>query len=116
LKVFCTEEKGSDVNIASHLLLDGMQNAYECAIVVSGDSDLLTPIKMVKTELLKTVGVLNPQRISGPNRRQLRKSAGLQGAANFHKHGIRWKQLEDSLFPEQMTDKKGMFVMPSGWK
>jgi hypothetical protein len=30
-----TEEKGSDVNLASHLLLDGFQKNYECAVIVS---------------------------------------------------------------------------------
>ncbi len=37
-QVLFTEEKGSDVNLASYLLLDGFKNAYDCAIVVSGDS------------------------------------------------------------------------------
>ena len=41
IEIFKTEEKGSDVNLASHLLLDGFRGNYECAIVVSGDSDLV---------------------------------------------------------------------------
>ena len=75
--VFKTEEKGSDVFLATHLLLDGFRNRYECAIVISGDSDLVTPIRMVRNELKKSVGVLNPQRLSGPNRRPPRKERRL---------------------------------------
>ena len=37
IEVFKTEEKGSDVNLAAHLLMDGFRDRYECAIVVSGD-------------------------------------------------------------------------------
>src|SRR5271166_3733619 len=33
--VMITEEKGSDVNIASHLLFDAFTDKFECAIVVS---------------------------------------------------------------------------------
>jgi len=44
-KVMKTEEKGSDVNIATHLLVDGFRNDYELAVVVSNDSDLLLPIQ-----------------------------------------------------------------------
>jgi uncharacterized LabA/DUF88 family protein len=84
IEVYKTDEKGSDVNLASHLLLDGFRNTYACAIVVSGDSDLVTPIRMVRDELKKPVGVLNPQRLSGPNCRPPRKSAGLQHAASFY--------------------------------
>lgn len=38
-EVFRTEEKGSDVNLASHLLLDAFQKNCETAVVVSNDSD-----------------------------------------------------------------------------
>lgn len=38
-RVIKTEEKGSDVNLATHLLIDGFDDAYELAVVVSNDSD-----------------------------------------------------------------------------
>ena len=62
VKVIKTEEKGSDVNLATHLLLDGFRNDYELAIVVSNDSDLLLPIRVVTEQFGKPVGLLNPQR------------------------------------------------------
>ena len=34
-----TEEKGSDVNIAAHMVNDGHKGLYEVAILVSNDSD-----------------------------------------------------------------------------
>jgi hypothetical protein len=37
------EEKGSDVNVASHLLLDTLEARVDAAIVISNDSDLALP-------------------------------------------------------------------------
>lgn len=115
IEIFKTEEKGSDVNLGAHLLMDGFQNRYEAAIVVTGDSDLITPIRMVRQQLRKTVGVLNPQRLSGPDHRAPRASAGLLHVASFYQHGVSWAQLEDAQFPDQLHDSKGTFHKPSAW-
>ena len=115
IEVLKTEEKGSDVNLAAHLLLDGFQRRFDVAIVISGDSDLVTPIKMVRTALGKAIGVLNPQRISGPGSRKPRKSAGLQHAATFYQNSLTWKQLADAQFPAALTDKVGTFTKPASW-
>jgi uncharacterized LabA/DUF88 family protein len=62
VKVIKTEEKGSDVNLATHLLHDAHRDRFDLAVVVSNDSDLLGPIKIVRNELGKMVGILNPQK------------------------------------------------------
>ena len=49
--VLKTEEKGSDVNLAAHLLIDGFTKQYEAAIVLSNDSDLTMPIQYVRDNL-----------------------------------------------------------------
>ncbi len=54
-----TEEKGSDVNIASHLLRDGYNRVFELAVVVTNDSDLCEPVRIVRHELNFPVGILN---------------------------------------------------------
>jgi uncharacterized LabA/DUF88 family protein len=116
IKVYKTEEKGSDVNLAAHLLMDGFRDRYECAIVMSGDSDLVTPVRMVKEQLGKPIGVFNPQRLSGPNCPPRRKNAGLLHAASFYREGITWKQLVAAQFPDTLTDAKGTFHKPPSWK
>ena len=56
-----TEEKGSDVNLATYLMFDGMRNKYDAAMVVSGDSDLVEPIRLCNgAHIRKPVGVVNP--------------------------------------------------------
>ena len=53
-----TEEKGSDVNLATHLLNDGWHKRYEVALVLSQDTDLIEPLKIVKNDLKLLVGLV----------------------------------------------------------
>lgn len=62
VQIIKTEEKGSDVNLATHLLNDAHLNLFDVAVVISNDSDLLEPIKLIRANLNKKVGVLNPQK------------------------------------------------------
>jgi hypothetical protein len=64
VKVIKVEEKGSDVNLASHLLLDAFQNSFDVAAVLSNDSDLVEPMRIVTKVLGKPVGLLSP--VSNP--------------------------------------------------
>ena len=41
------EEKGSDVNLGAHLLNDAWKGLFDAAVVISNDTDLVTPIRMV---------------------------------------------------------------------
>ena len=61
-EVIKTEEKGSDVNLATHLLVDGFRGKYQLAVVVSNDGDLKEPVSFVRNELNLPVGVLNPHK------------------------------------------------------
>lgn len=40
-------EKMTDVNIASYMLTDAFQNKFDVAMLISGDSDLVPPIKII---------------------------------------------------------------------
>lgn len=50
------------MNLASLLQADAFRNDFEVAVVLSTDSDLVLPIKIVATELHLPVGILNPHR------------------------------------------------------
>ncbi len=67
------EEKMTDVNIAVQLLADAFDDSFDTAIIVSGDSDLTTPIQRVRERFPgKRIVVAFP-----PNRHseQLKKTA-----------------------------------------
>ncbi len=85
-RVHKTEEKGSDVNLALHLLHDAWRNAYDCAVVVSNDSDLSEALRIVKTELHKKIILLVPgdpkvRRPSAQLRRYANKTISIPAAA-----------------------------------
>jgi hypothetical protein len=65
VKVLKVEEKGSDVNLACHLLLDAFQDKFDVAAVLSNDSDLVEPMRIVTQVLGKPVGLLSP--VNNPN-------------------------------------------------
>lgn len=61
VKIIKTEEKGSDVNIAVHLLNDAWLNDYDCAVIVSNDSDLAEAMRLVKQyHPQKLIGLIIP--------------------------------------------------------
>ncbi len=105
VKVVKTEEKGSDVNLATHLISDAYENAFEIAVLISNDSDLLGPVSLVKDRLNKKVGILNPQR---------HPAFVLRNAATFFKQ-IRKSALANAQFPNVMKDAHGTFHKPPSW-
>lgn len=106
VNIIKTEEKGSDVNLATHLLHDAHKNRYDIAVVISNDSDLLEPIKLVRSDLGKQVGILNPQK--NPSR-------AILPHIDFIKQ-IRPGPLSASQFPNQITDKNGHIIYkPNSW-
>jgi hypothetical protein len=105
VEVWDTKEKGSDVNLASMLLLDAHRDEFEAAVVVTNDSDLLLPIKLVVTEFHKPVGVLDPSEYS---------SKSLRAAATFYRQ-LHAADLAASQFPADMHDARGPFRRPPGW-
>ena len=62
IEVIRTDEKGSDVNLASYLLVDGFERDYDIAVVVSNDSDLATPIQLVRRNDHQAKGMVIAQK------------------------------------------------------
>ncbi|MET9149751.1 NYN domain-containing protein [Streptomyces griseoflavus] len=60
VQVVKTEEKGTDVHIASQMLLDAFRKDCGLVVLVSNDSDLCEPLRIVKEELRVPIGILNP--------------------------------------------------------
>ena len=46
---FYVVEKGTDINLATHLLAKGFLNAYDTAVIVSGDSDYIPVLNILNT-------------------------------------------------------------------
>ncbi|MBA4162426.1 MAG: hypothetical protein C0515_10205 [Novosphingobium sp.] len=106
VRVIKTEEKGSDVNLATHLLMDAFDNLFDVAVIISNDSDLAEPMRLVKQRFGKTVGLLchRSTKVSG----KLRPLVDF--VRSFHSGALR-----NAQFPIQMADKNGRFSKPPTW-
>lgn len=108
VQVMKSEEKGSDVNIATYLLVDAFDDDYEAAVVISNDSDLAEPIRLVRQKFKKKVLVLHP---CGPGRNpsfELRKVASKSLTLNA-------ALLPACQFPPTLADAVGTIHKPVGW-
>lgn len=101
------EEKGSDVNLATHLLLDAMKGDMESALVITDDTDQIEPLRRVRTDLGIAVGVASP--------RQRRDLSQIVRAAYFRPIWPEW--LEEHQFPDRITADDGRIIeRPSEWR
>ena len=105
--VLDSQEKGSDVNLATRLLVDGFTGAYEHAIVVTNDADLAAPMRYVRDGLRLPITVVNPDRKANTPKE-------LQNAVTRVKR--LWKShLRRSQLPASVKDGQGVITKPERW-
>jgi len=108
VQVLRIEEKRTDVDIATHLLLDCFNNRFDEAVVISNDGDLASPIQTVRDEFGIRIVVINPHHKS-------RVSRSLIKASSHSLQSINRSVLATSQFPTTLTDIKGQFTKPPSW-
>jgi hypothetical protein len=59
-----TEEKGSDVNLGAHLVRDAFMGEFDHAVIVTNDTDLKEPLRLVVEEVRLPAALLTP--VSNP--------------------------------------------------
>ncbi len=107
VQIFKTEEKGSDVNLATQMLNDAWLNAYECAVLISNDSDLEAPLKFIrKHHTNKKIGLVPPI-LS-----RQKPSQSLSDYAHFIHH-IQNSHLKKSQMPNKI--KNTTLYRPTVW-
>lgn len=110
VRVFETEEKGSDVNLATHLVVDAFRERFEAAVVITNDSDLCEPVRVVSQELGMKVGVLLP--VSLPDRKQ---SQALKKVATFWKP-VRMGAIAAAQLPDTVMVHGQQVHRPVEWR
>jgi uncharacterized LabA/DUF88 family protein len=91
-----SKEKMTDVNIATHMIIDAYKNEYDVALLISGDSDLVPPVREIKANFPnKEILVAFPPR---------RRSNELHKIANSS-FVISKGKLEQCQLPEEVEDK-----------
>ena len=69
VKVRKTEEKGSDVNLASYMVFDACRDDADLYVLVSNDSDFAAMLTLLREELDASWALLSP--VDNPNQRLL---------------------------------------------
>ncbi len=102
------EEKMTDVNIATQLIVDAYEGNYDTALIVSGDSDLTPPIEYIRKRFpdKKIVVAFPPRRHS----KQLKKAASRYIILGEDK-------LRNGLLPDKITVASGhVLKRPDSWR
>jgi hypothetical protein len=100
------EEKGSDVNVAAHLLLDVLQNDVDAAIVISNDSDLRLPL--IEARKRVPVGTVNPSSSF--------LAGDLKGKPDDGVGNHWWSKLSAADYrAHQLPDQIGAYAKTAGW-
>lgn len=100
------EEKGADVNVASHLLIDVLTSKVDAAVVISNDSDLAYPVSYARQVV--PVGLVNPSKnyLAGK----------LRGRPNEGVGNHWWYQLQESdLRASQLPETVKHIHRPAAW-
>jgi uncharacterized LabA/DUF88 family protein len=108
------EEKGTDVNLGVHLVRDAFRGAFDVAAVLTSDSDLAEPFRIVTAELNLPLFLLHPyvadrQGIFREPARKLRQFTG-----NRIKK-IREGLLAAAQLPDTITGERGQITRPYEW-
>ena len=102
------EEKRTDVNIALHLLNDFYSNTYDTAIIVSGDTDLIPAIHMIKkANYMKKIGIIFPYN---------RFNKEFRGVATFL-NKIKMTDIETAILPDPyvLSSTGVSLTKPTSW-
>ena len=90
------EEKGSDVNLASNLLIDLLTEKLDAAVVITNDTDLAFPISYARQ--LVPVGLINPRGSKTPTDL---KGAPAEGVGNHWWYTLKAEDLLSAQLPEE---------------
>ena len=105
IEIWHREEKGSDVNLAVHLVNDAWHDRYDVALVISNDSDLAEALHLVQSRG-KAVGVAT---------RYDRPTSQLRQNSDFQRRITRTHQTKSQM-PEKIVDKAGLVISrPAEW-
>jgi hypothetical protein len=102
--VWKTEEKGSDVNLGVHLVRDAFQGAFEEAAILTNDTDLCEPMRIVRDDVGLPITLLTP--VANPHK-------SLTAVATHIRHIGPY--LGPCQFPDPVQTPKGPVAKPASW-
>lgn len=126
-RVVKMEEKGSDVNLATYMLVDAFRNECDQLVLITNDSDLAEPVRIIQSELRSRVLILNPQSVDTAARSSIRSGRKVTARPSqvLSRHAHRSKDIRSdgpnchmalSQFPDTLIDAHGRTIhKPTAW-
>ena len=108
VRLLKTEEKRTDVNLATLLLMDCVEDTFDEAVIISNDSDLLLPTEYAIKRFGKVVGVISPHQRN-------KMSTELLQTATWTYKTINRSVLAASQFPDVVQHPRGPIARPHSW-
>lgn len=126
VQIYKTEEKGSDVNLATYMLADAFRDECDQLVVITNDSDLAEPIRIINSELNRRVLVLNPHSIDTAARKNARTGGNHRPRPSYHLKNAAFKvkdirshgnncHMTQAQLPPTLTDQHGTITIPPAW-
>ena len=107
VEVIKTEEKGTDVNFSVHFLNDAWKGRFDCAVLVTNDSDMAEAMRLVRQEF--------PEKKLGLISTSSRPSVNLRRYAHFCRP-IRPADLQAAQFASPLSGRSGrQLYKPDRW-
>ena len=103
-----TEEKGSDVALASRLLIDATRGECDPYVVLTNDSDLVMPMTLVREELGRQVGLISPMQAKRASNELKQTQPAL------HRH-VDMEGIAECQLPDVLHDHVGRIHRPQKW-
>ena len=105
-KVRFSQEKGSDVNLASHLIFDALKGKSDVYVVITNDSDQVGPFNLLLEEKHVHLGLVVPE--GAPAKQLLGLNVPIIRT-------LRQSVLKASQLTTVLEDKHGPFSKPESW-
>ncbi len=103
-RVVKTEEKGSDVNLGVHLVRDAFIGAFDQAAILTNDTDLVEPIRIVTMEAKLPVILLTP--VNKPAHDLKKLASGVRHVQPY---------VGACQFPDEVKVGDKVIKKPAGW-
>ena len=124
--VYKTEEKATDVNIATFMLADAFRNDCDQLVLITNDSDLVEPVRVINTELGKRVLILNPHTADTAARKNAQHGGNHTAHPSWHLAQAAFAvkdirsngsncHMTQAQFPHTLTDQAGTITIPQSW-
>ena len=113
------KEKKSDVNLATQMIIDAVNNEFDCAVIVTNDIDFVEPIKRTRYSYKKPVYLVptilfekEEKKKEGEDRSFIANEL-LRYSTN--KKFVRFDMLKKCQLPKTLRDDKGEIHKPPEW-